>query len=455
MNSDRSAQLGTESIPRLLLKFSMPAIVGMMAQALYNIIDRIFVGQAIGPDGLAGVTVAFPFMLIAMAFSMLIGFGATALISIRLGEQEKAEAERILGNASVLLVVVSLLITILGLLFLDNILVIFGASKAVLPYARDYLKIIVLGSVFQMVGFGLNAAIRGEGNPRIAMLSMLISVVLNAILAPIFIFGFSWGMKGAAWATVVGQSVSAIWVVAYFLGGASLLKLHRRNFHLDRDICIKIFVIGSPPCVMQLAASVLQSILNHQLFVYGGDLAIAAMGIIFSVFMFFSMPIFGLNQGTQPIIGYNYGARRYDRVKKTLETAILAATSMTVLGFVIVMLFPVQVIRLFDRDNQALIALGSHAIRIAMLMSPLVGFQIVSASYFQAVNKPREAMLLMLSRQLLLLIPAVIVLPHFFGLDGVWAAMPTADFISSALTGICLLIELRHLKKRHLATERT
>ena len=316
---DRSARLGQGSIPGLLLKFSLPAIVGMMAQALYNIIDRVFVGQAIGPIGIAGITVAFPFMLIVLAFGMLIGFGAAALISIRLGERKKAEAEQVLGNAVVLLAAASILIMAIALPLLDQILMVFGASDKVLPYARDYTGIIVLGTIFQMVGFGLNATIRGEGNPRVAMLSMLISVLLNVILAPLFIFGFSWGMKGAALATVMAQAVSALWVVAYFLGGKSLLRLRARNLRLVGTICLLIVATGSPPWAMQMAACVLQSILNNQLKTYGGDMAISVMGIIWAVMMLIAMPIFGINQGVQPIIGYNHGAERFDRVKNGAE----------------------------------------------------------------------------------------------------------------------------------------
>ena len=420
----------------------------MMAQASYNLIDRVFVGHALGSEGIAGTTVAFPFMLVVLAFAMLIGFGGTALISIRLGEGRKAEAEHVLGNTAVLLIVASIFITTVGLLGLNRILAICGASDMVLPFARDYLRIIVLGSVFQMISFGLNAAIRGEGNPRIAMLSMLISVLLNVILAPIFIFWFSWGMQGAALATVISQAVAAVWVVGYFLAGTSVLRFHAHTLRLDGSICRCIFVFGSPPFAMQLTASVLQSLLNHQLSVYGGDLAISVMGVLYAMFMMVAMPIFGLNQGAQPIIGYNYGARRFDRVKKALEMAVLAATGLAVVGFSGMTLCPAQVIRLFNQEDVALVALGTHAIRIATMMMPLVGFQIVSASYFQAVGRPKEAMLLMLSRQLLLLVPAALILPLFFGLDGVWAALPTADFGASVLTGICLLLELRELKAK-------
>ena len=452
MDSDRSEQLGQGSIPGLLLRFSAPAIVGTVAQALYNVIDTIFVGRAIGIDGIAGTTVALPPMVMVLACGMLVGFGAAALISIRLGERKKAEAERILGNAAVLLVAVSLVITVVGLLFLDDILVLLGASQKILPLARDYLRIILWGTIFQTVLFGLNAAIRGEGNPRIAMLSMLISVLLNVVLAPIFIFWLRWGMQGAALATVVSQAVSAVWVVAYFFSGASVLKFHLRNLWPDRRVCFGIIAVGSPAFAMTLAnARSAQHFeppigllrrrfgdlrLGHHLPHADDDLHAHV----------------GLNQGAQPIIGYNYGARRFDRVKKALETAILAATGFAVFGFVVAMLFPEQLIRLFAHHNQAPIALGVHAIRIAAMMLPVVGAQIIGAGYFQAVGKARQAMLLMLSRQVILLIPAVFILPRFFGLDGVWAALPTADCGAFVWTSTWLFLELRHLRDKHLAT---
>ena len=446
---DRSKRMGEGSIPRLLLTFSAPAIVGMMAQALYNVVDRIFVGQAVGPMGIAGIAVSFPFMLILMAFGMLVGFGATALVSLRLGEKKREEAERVLGNAIVLLVGIALLLTAIGLVLLSPLLKLFGASAQILPYARSYLQIIVLGSVCPAVGFGLNAVIRGEGNPRIAMLTMLIGAGLNTLLDPIFIFGFGWGMRGAAAATVTAQAVSALWVLSYFLGGRSLLRLHARNLRLRWSLCASIVVIGSPPFAMHLAFSVLNAVLNNQLRVYGGDLAISAWGIVFAVSAFIVMPIIGINQGAQPIIGYNYGARNFDRVKKALQTAILAATAISSAGFLLVMVFPARVIWLFNRDNPALLQLGTPALRICLMMFPIVGFQIVSANYFQAIGKPKHAMLLSLSRQVLLLIPAVLILPRFFGLIGVWAAMPTADLGSSLLTGLWLALELRRLRTRH------
>ncbi len=446
---DRSKRLEEGSIPRLLAAFSAPAIVGMMAQAVYNVVDRIFIGHAVGPLGIAGTTVSFPFMLILLAFGMLIGFGAAASVSIRLGARKQAEAERVLGNALVLLVGVGLLLTLLGLALLDPILTVFGASRDVLPLARDYLQIIALGSVVQCVAFGLNALIRGEGNPRIAMYTMLIGAVLNTILNPIFLFGFGWGMRGAAAATVTAQAVSAVWVLGYFLRGTSLLKIRGRNLRLQWPVCRSIVTIGSPMFAMQLAASMMNAILNNQLRLHGGDLAISVMGIVYAVALFIAMPIFGITQGAQPIIGYNYGAKRFDRVKKTLQTAILFASAICLSGFLVVMLLPSQVIWLFNREDEALMRLGTHAMRICLMMFPIVGFQIVSTSYFQAVGKPRHALLLGLSRQVLLLIPAILILPHFFGLNGIWAAIPTADLASSMWTGIWLSVELRHLRRRH------
>jgi putative MATE family efflux protein len=446
---DRSRRLGEESIPRLLLTFSFPAIVGMLAQAIYNVVDRAFVGQAVGPLGIAGATVSFPFMLILLAFGMLIGFGSAALVSIRLGEQRKAEAEHVLGNALVLLVGVGLLLTLTGLVFLDPILTMFGASREVLPLARGYLRIIVLGSTVQCVAFGLNAIIRGEGNPRMAMYTMLIGALLNTILDPIFIFHFGWGMQGAAAATVTAQVVSAVWVLSYFLGGKSLLKIHAGNLRLRRRVCGSIVAVGSPMFAMQIAASLMNAVLNNQLRIFGGDLAISVMGIIYAVALFIAMPIFGINQGAQPIIGYNHGARRFDRVKKTLLAATLFATVICVSGFLVVMLFPSKVIWLFNREDEALMRLGTRAIRICLVMFPIIGFQIVSTSYFQAVGKPKQAMLLGLSRQVILLIPAILILPHFFGLDGIWAALPVADATSSIWTAVWLSLELRHLRRQY------
>jgi putative MATE family efflux protein len=444
-NSDRARRMGEGSIPRLLLSFSVPAIVGMMVNALYNVVDRIFIGRGVGPLGIAGATVGFPIMLVLMAFGMLVGMGGAALISIRLGEGKKEEAARILGNSFILLILVSAVLTILGLIFLEPLLRSFGASETILPYARQYVSIILAGSMFMGIGFGMNNFIRAEGNPRIAMATMLIGAVLNIILDPIFIFALNMGIRGAALATILSQAVAAAWVLSYFLGKRSSLPLRGANLRLDPRILRAIVAIGSPPFVMQLAASVLNAILNNQLQRYGGDLAISAMGIMYGIVMFMFMPIFGLNQGAQPIIGFNYGARKYDRVKKTLVLAIVTATAIVMVGFFVTRFFPGALIRLFSGDNPELVDLGSRAMRMFLLMMPVIGFQIVSANYFQAVGKPRPAMILSLSRQVLILIPALLILPRFFGLDGVFIAGPVADLTSAILTGTWLLFELRSL----------
>lgn len=447
---DQTSQLGEGQISELLIKFSLPAIVGMLVNALYNVVDRVFVGRGVGFLAIGGVTVGFPIMIIQMAFGMLIGIGATALISIRLGQQKKDEAEIIAAHALVLLVILSIIIALVGLTFLDPLLRLFGASAEVMPYAQDFMRIILIGTVFQSVGFGMNNIIRADGNPKIAMATMLIGAVLNAILCPIFIFYFKWGIKGAATATVISQGVSALWVMYYFWGRKSLLKIRRANLRLRITVVGQIVAIGSAPFAMQLAASVIQAILNKSLINYGGDVAISGMGIVQSVTMLILMPIFGINQGAQPIIGYNYGAGKYERVKETLKLAIYAATLVVTVGFIVIQVYAAQIIGLFE-TNTELIAFGSRALRIFLVCLPIIGFQIVSSNYFQAVGKPKHAMFLSLSRQVILLIPAVLILPHFFALDGVLMAGPFSDFFSSVITGIWLLRELKLLEKKEQA----
>ncbi|HNR05467.1 MAG TPA: MATE family efflux transporter [Bacillota bacterium] len=446
---DTSKQLGEEKISKLLLKFSIPAIVGMLVNALYNVVDRIFIGNSVGPLGIAGITIGFPIMLVIMAFAMLIGIGANSLISIRLGEQRKEEAELILGNAVVMLVITSMTISGTGLIFIEPLLRIFGASAAVLPYAKEYLSIILLGTVIQTVGFGMNNFIRAEGNPRIAMFTMIIGAILNTILDPIFIYVFGLGIRGAAIATVLSQAVSASWVLYHFFGGRSTLKVHTKNLRLHTPIVVKIVSLGAATFFMQMAASVLNAIMNKSLVIYGGDIAVSGMGVIMSIAMLILMPIFGINQGAQPIIGYNYGALEFDRVKKALKLAVAAATIITTIGFILTRVFPSQLILLFNRTDKDLLNFGTRAISIYLIFLPIIGFQIVSANYFQAVGKPKHAAFLSLSRQVLILIPALLILPLFFGLEGLLMAGPASDLISSVITGIFLIRELKNLDARH------
>ena len=444
---DRTLRLEKERIGKLLFQFSFPAIIGMMVMASYNIVDRVFVGRGVGALAISGIAITFPALIIFMAFAMLVGIGATAVISIRLGEKKITEAEETLGNALTLSIIISIILTAIFYAFLDPILVAFGGSGEVFLYARDYSIIMLIGGVFQMVSFTMNNIIRGEGNPKMAMFTMIIGAVLNTILNPIFIFGLHWGIKGSAWATVISQGVSTVWVLSYFFGRKSHVHFHFHNLKLKKNIVLKIFSIGVSPFTMQLAASLVFVIFNKSLEHYGGDLAIASMAITNAVAMFIIMPIFGINQGVQPIIGYNFGAKLYHRVKKVFVLALYASTIICIFGFAVVMLFSENIVQFFEKDNAELLYLGSRALRTFMLLLPLVGFQIVNAAYFQATGKPKNAMILTITRQVVFLIPAILILPNFFALDGVWIAGPVADGLSAILSAIFLFNEMRVLKK--------
>jgi putative MATE family efflux protein len=411
--------------------------------------------------------IAFPYMLILQAASMLIGIGAAARVSIKLGEKKHEEAEQILGNATTMLFIASVVLTIIGLAALPYVMQRLHVTDPVREYASQYLHVIIYATGFQLVGYGLNSIIRAEGNTGTAMWTLLIGVFLNAILAAVFLFVFHWGMPGAAWATAISQGVSAAWVLLYFVKGKSSLRFHWRLMRLDGPTCGRIVLFGLPMFMMMVFASIMLSTLEIQADHYGdllpipngGALALAIWGCIFSVLQLANNPVYGVSQGTQPIIGFNYGAQRFDRVKQALLTGILFASTLTVGGFLVAMVFPHEVLSLFiNRDKvppeqvQQMLDLGTHAMRMCFLMAPLVGFQTLSASYFQVIGKQREATLLMLSRQVLLLIPMVLILPHFYGLDGVWMALPVSDFLSSLITGACLVFELRHLDDRHEQT---
>lgn len=446
---DRSKLLEKEKVHKLLIKFSVPAIVGMLVNALYNVVDRIFVGNGIGSLGIAGITIVFPMMLFIMACGMLIGLGANSLVSIRLGQQKKEEAERIVGHAFTLLILVSLVITATGLIFLDPILKMLGASPAVMPFAKDYSRIILIGTVFQSIGFGMNNFIRAEGRPKTAMITMLIGALINTVLDPLFIFVFQWGITGAALATIIAQMLSAVWVLRFFFSSESMLKIKPENLRLQPEIVGQIAAMGSAPFAMQMAASVLNIIMNVSLTTYGGDTAVSGMGVVNSVAVLFLMPIFGINQGLQPIIGYNYGARRFDRVKEALKLGIIYATAIVSFGFAVTRLFPREIIMLFNSRDVELVSFGSKAVSIFLIFLPIIGFQIVSANYFQAVGKPKHAAFLSLSRQVLVLIPALLILPLFWGITGVLAAGPVSDLISSLITGAFIFRELKSLSVMH------
>ncbi len=443
----RNLEMRDEKIDKLLWKFSLPAIIGMLVNALYNIVDRIFVGQGVGYIGIAATTVAFPIMIINMATSMLIAIGATALISIRLGEQKKEEAEKIAGNATGLLILLPLLLTIVYLIFTDPILKLFGASAEVLPYARDFTHIIMLGSVSGSIAFGMNNFIRAEGNPRYAMLTQIIGAVLNVILNYTFIFKLGLGIKGSALASICSQTVSALFVLGYYFTNRSTIKIHLRNLKPQPSIVFSILVIGFAPFAMQIANSIQQTILNKTLMVYGGDIALSAVGIIMSISTIIFMPIVGISQGAQPLIGFNYGAKQYDRIKETLKKSVLFSTILAVVGYVVIRIWPYQIIGLFSKDDVALTQLTVHAMLVFFALLPLIGIQILCSSYFQAVGKPLQSTLLNLSRQVLLFIPLLLILPNFWGIEGVWRTAPIADSLAVLITSTVILFEMKKLPK--------
>jgi putative MATE family efflux protein len=446
---DNTKELGQAPVGKLLWKYFVPAIIGVLANTLYNLVDRIYIGRGVGALALSGLTVTFPIMIVAMAFGMLVGMGSASLVSIRLGEGKHDEAEKILGHAFVLLGGISLAITALGLLFRDPVLSLFGAGPETLGYARDYITIILLGNVFQGIGFGMNNLIRAEGRARTAMVTMILGALLNILLDPLFIFVFRMGVAGAALATVISMAATSFWVLAHFTGGKSLLRLRAKNFRLDRRIVRGILAIGMAPFAMQLAGSVIHALFNIQLIRYGNDLAVGAMGIINGAGMMVVFCVIAINMAAQPIIGFNYGARQFLRVKKTLKIAIIAATAITTAGFIAVQVFPVAIIGLFNRSDPRLPEVGVRGMRILLAAFPVVGFQVVSSNFFQAIGKARTAMLLNMLRQVILLIPLVLLLPMALKIDGVWLAGPLADITAAAITAVAIRREVNRLNCWH------
>ena len=438
--------IGNGNIGKLLWEFSLPAIIGVLVNALYNIIARIFVGRGIGYVAIAATTVAFPIMIINMAVAMLIGIGATALISILLGQQKKQEAEKIAGNATLLLIILPFIISVAYFIFSDTILTLFGASQEVLPYARDYIHIIMMGAVPGAIAFGMNNFIRSEGNPRFAMLTQIIGAVINVILNYVFIFKLGFGINGAALGTIIAQTVSAIWVLSYFIQGRSIVKIKLKNLKPQFAIVAKIVSIGFAPFAMQIAASVQQTLLNKTLMAYGGDLALSAVGIIMSVSMLLIMPIVGISQGAQPLIGFNYGAKQYERVQETLKKGMMAGTGLAVLGYILIQTCATQIVELFSKGDIALTQLSGNALVTFLALLPIVGFQIIGANYFQAVGKPVQSAILSLSRQVLIFIPLLLILPNFWGIEGVWRTAPISDFLSAILIASFLFIEMKKMK---------
>lgn len=447
MNNVAESNLGTMNIRKLLWMYSLPAIVGTMISSMYNIIDRMFIGQGVGPLAISGLALTFPFMNFLAAFAMLVGAGAASRISIRLGEGDKDRAEKILANALMLTFIISGVVIIISRVFMNPILVLFGGSENTLEYARQFMRIIIPGSILSALNFGFNNIMRASGYPKKAMLTMIICSGINVCLAPLFIFGFHWGIAGAAHATNISYFVGSVWVLTHFMQKKSIIRFHKRNFHLNKQIIKSILNIGMSPFSMMIASSMVIVLLNIALLRHGGDLAVGALGIQNSIVTLFLMFIIGLNQGIQPILGYNYGAQNYDRMFSTLTRAALIATIVTTIGFLLSTFFSPVMVSIFTTDEE-LKSISANALRISVIMLPLVGSQIVFTSFFQSIGKAKISMLLSLARQVLFLIPAVLILPAFFGLNGVWFSMPVADSLAVVVTSITIFTFIRKFEKQ-------
>jgi putative MATE family efflux protein len=435
--------LGTGNIGSLLAHYSIPAIIGTAAASLYNIIDRVFIGHAVGPMAISGLALTFPLMNLAAAFGAVVGVGSGALVSIRLGQQRRLEANAILGNMIFLNVVISVSYSVLSLVFLDWILGFMGASPETLPYARQFMQVILMGNLFTHLYLGMNNVMRASGYPRKAMLTTLVTVGVNVMLAPLFIFGFHWGIRGAALATVCAQITGTAWALRHFTRPASVVRIQAAACFRPRlEIILGIFAIGMSTFVMLLGASVITAMVNLRLGRYGGDYAIGAFGIINAMAMLFIMITVGVNMGMQPISGYNFGARQFDRVTRVFRMAVLAACCITTCGFALGELFAPQVAGAFTRDPE-LIRRTVTGMRLTFVMYPIVGFQMVTSTFFQSIGRAKISLLLSLSRQVLFLIPFLILLPLWWGLNGVWVAEPMADLTASVTTFFVLRFQLR------------
>ncbi|MCD8164752.1 MAG: MATE family efflux transporter [Bacteroides sp.] len=439
-------ELGTEKIGKLLMKYAIPAIIAMTASSLYNMVDSIFIGQGVGPLAISGLAITFPLMNLAAAFGSLVGAGASTLVSVKLGQKDYDTAKRVLGNVVILNLIIGILFAILTLLFLDPILYFFGASENTIGYARDYMVIILLGNVITHLYLGLNSVLRSSGHPRKAMAATIATVIINTILDPLFIFVFDWGIQGAAIATIIAQIISLIWLLKIFTNQNEFLHFEKAIFSLRKKIVLGSLAIGLSPFLINLASCFIVILINNGLKKYGGDLSIGAFGIVNRLVFLFVMIVMGLNQGMQPIAGYNFGARLYGRVDRVLKLTILYATVITTIGFIVGMFFPRLAVTLFTSDTE-LIRLAAEGFRITVYVFPFIGFQMVATNFFQSIGMAKKAIFLSLTRQVLFLIPFLVILPKFWGAFGVWISMPLSDLTATIASGIMLWIQLRTFKK--------
>ena len=450
-------ELGTERIRKLLVQYAVPAIIAMTASSLYNMVDSIFIGHGVGPLAISGLALTFPLMNLAAAFGSLVGVGAATLISMRLGQRDYETAQRVLGNVLVLNLIIGIAFGLVALLFLDSILYFFGASEATIGYAREYMTVILLGNVVTHMYLGLNSVLRASGHPRKSMYATINTVVINTILDPLFIFGFGWGIRGAAIATVLAQVISLVWQLRILSNKQELLHFRRGIYRLRKKIVRDMLAIGMSPFLMNLAACFIVILINKGLKEYGGDLTIGAYGIVNRLAFFFVMIVLGVNQGMQPIAGYNFGAKQYDRVMRVLKLTMIGATCVTTAGFLLGEFMPRLAVGMFTSDEE-LIRLAVEGMRIVFFCFPIIGFQMVTTNFFQSIGMAGKAIFLSLSRQLLFLMPGLIFLPRIFdeltpwdGSWGVWCSMPLSDFLASLVAGVMLFCQFRKFKAKAAA----
>lgn len=447
-----ATELGTERIRKLLVQYAVPAIIAMTASSLYNMVDSIFIGHGVGPLAISGLALTFPLMNLAAAFGSLVGVGAATLVSMRLGQRDYATARAVLGNVVVLNTIIGVGFGAAALALLDPILYFFGASAATIVYAREYMTIILAGNVVTHMYLGLNSVLRAAGHPRKSMYATINTVLINAVLDPLFIFGFEWGIRGAAIATILAQVVSLMWQFRILSDRSELLHFGRGIYRLRKRIVRDILAIGMSPFLMNLAACCIVILINKGLKEYGGDLMIGAYGIVNRLGFFFVMIVMGVNQGMQPIAGYNFGARQYDRVLRVLRLTIICATGVTTVGFLIGELAPRLAVSLFTTDAE-LIRLAAEGMRIVFVFFPIIGFQMVATNFFQSIGMAGKAIFLSLSRQLLFLLPGLLLLPAAFdrytgwnGGWGVWCAMPLSDILAATVSFFMLTWQLRRFR---------
>lgn len=436
--------LGTKSVNRLLWNLSFPAFVGMLAGSLYNIVDTIFIGHGAGMLAIGGLAISFPIMMFILAVSIMIGLGSASLLSISLGRKDYENADIIVGNALFLVAVFGISLTVVGTLFIDRILILFGSSPDILGYARDYMSIIFFGATFASFSMVTNNIVRSEGNAKTAMAAMLVSALSNIVLDAVFIFGFKMGVKGAAIATVISQFISFVYLSLYLFSNKTIIKLRPHHFRPQLSVIKNILTLGMPSFAYQIGMSILVIVINNVLKIYGGGMYISIYGVINRILSFLTMPIVGVMQGFSPIVGYNYGAKQMNRVLETYRKAILITTLMASLAFAVILTFPKILLGVFSTQD-ALVIFGSTPLRFVVAAYPVIGFQMVSARFFQATGKALPSLLLTMSRQLFFLIPAVLIFPLFLHINGVWLAFPFADIMSSLVTAVFTFFYFRKM----------